>query len=62
MWSFCFFPADGSHIYEEICTASFPVRQSQAECSDLSTDLSSDLSIGQRLRIVWLFLFLLCMK
>lgn len=53
-WSFCFFPADGSHIYEEICTASFPVRQSEAECNDLS--------IGQRLRIVWLFLFLLCMK
>eukprot|EP00438_Fugacium_kawagutii_P012382 Skav215487 [mRNA] locus=scaffold165:315633:317678:+ [translate_table: standard] len=43
-WSLCFFPADGFHVYEEICTASFPVRQSQAECSDLSSNVSSDAS------------------
>lgn len=61
-WKVCFFPADGSHHYPQVCSADFPVRVSQAEC-DSEISMGQELSMGQGLKmLVWLqwLLFMVC--
>eukprot|EP00438_Fugacium_kawagutii_P018101 Skav210875 [mRNA] locus=scaffold1173:288996:291524:- [translate_table: standard] len=60
-WRFCFYPADGTHVYSWVCTEKFPVRVSQSECDcEFSAQPGTECSIGQQLKmIVWLQCLLL---
>lgn len=40
-WRVCFIPADGFHIYPEVCTEQFPVRENAEGCQKMESTESS---------------------